>query len=233
MGKSILNRINANSCSIWVLLYGVFTGLSLLSQCLINLVRMFLPEMAGHLNENFSVPIEQIVWIYTIMCPLFIGVDRASFFALVAKNTEGTPSSIDIGHPERLRFIVVQSFVLYCIAFVIHLFFDVDVQMMPLSVSFGTSVLLYAVGQKSMVVAKSIANVKDIDGDGIDDDEQDPREVIQRLREKLANGETVSFSDLDDDGVNDDEQDAREVMDRVKNKHQSGEHITLTTNKKE
>jgi hypothetical protein len=231
MGEKLKERLNSNSCSIWVVLYGVFVGFSLISQCIIQLLFKYFDIFTDILNENFSVPIEQIVWIYTIICPLFIGVDRVSFFSLVAKTTDTKESDINIGHPERLRFIIIQSFLLYSLACIIHLFFDVDVQLMPLSISLGSSVLIYIVGQKSMTIAKSIANTKDIDGDGIDDDLQDPNEVLKRLREKLADGKTITFSDLDDDGIDDNLQSSSEVLSRVKEKHKLGQHITISTNK--
>jgi hypothetical protein len=128
-------------------------------QCLIPAVSLY-AELTGYdglfkhiLNSNFLIPLEQIIFIWTIMVPVYIGVDRATSFMFITK--EGR-NDITIGHPERLIQIIVQSFILYAVAVILSLIFDRDLQLQELATSFGLGVLLYVSGKKSNTLAETL-----------------------------------------------------------------------------
>jgi hypothetical protein len=161
---SSLKKISG--CSTLVILYGIFIFVSLIMQCFIPAISLY-AELTGYdglfkhiLNPNFLLPLEQIIFIWTIMVPLYIGVDRAASFMFITK--EGR-NDITIGHPERLVQIIVQSFILYATGAILSLIFDRDLQLQELATSFGLGVLLYVSGKKSNTLAETLKKEKSIE----------------------------------------------------------------------
>jgi hypothetical protein len=170
MSEQMRNRING--CSIWVILYGFFVGFSLIMQCIIPALALlstrlqWSPVITEILNNKFVLPLDVIVWIWTVMAAGYIGVDRTVFFAITVKGNFG---EIKVGNPNHLHHIIIESGILYGLAVVLNLLFDIDLQLTPLCAAFGSSVLFYVLGHKSITGASALAPHEDLNKNGIDD----------------------------------------------------------------
>jgi hypothetical protein len=185
-----------NGCSMWVLFYGFFVGASLLLQCFIP--GLFLLNDRLHLNlliidllnDKFTLPLDIIVWIWTVMAAGYIGVDRTVFFAVTLKGNFG---EINVGNPNHLHHIIIESGILYGLAIFLNLIFNIDLQLTPLCAAFGSTVLFYVLGHKSIKGASVLAPHNDVNNNGIDDlledasifTDEEKTKIKERLQKKL------------------------------------------------
>ena len=153
--------------SVIVIAYGVFVAFSLLIQCLIPLLELLHAQgyyangrVIGIFNPNFQMPLEAIVFIYTLIVPLYLGIDRATAFMFITK--EGA-NKVTIGDPKRLMVVMIQTFIIYLFGLALALIFDRDLQLTQLATAFGLSVLLYVGGKKCNTLAEALHGKKSID----------------------------------------------------------------------
>ena len=176
--------------SIWVIFFGIFVGVSLFLQCMIPFISKFLMSN-GHaylfswmafINENFHLPMEVISNFWAAISAAYIGVDRA---AMTISTINGEYNKMDSGNPEHNRHIIIQSFIIYCIAVVLSMLFDADLSLPPLAISFCASVLLYVSGQKAIYAASKIAPEDDANENGIPDDVEEKLAELIKDKKKI------------------------------------------------
>jgi hypothetical protein len=175
--------------SIIVILYGLFVAVSLTLQCLVPFLRV-LTERLGYsawwvslVNGNFILPMDIICDFWAAICAAYIGVDRG---VMAISTYKGVKGKQDVGHPEHLRQVIVESFLVYAVAVLLYVLFDTDLQLAPLAVAFGSSVILYVGGQRAVYAASKLAPEEDLDRDGVRDSEQYTADEVAKLRETLA-----------------------------------------------
>jgi hypothetical protein len=206
--------------SYLIVFYGFVLVCSMALQCLAQFAELLSAHnerfaiIALILNKNFSVPVPVLAWLWTSICALYIGADRVAF---AVHSTKTGKNNLDIGHPERLRLIVWESFIVYVIGILLNLFFDVNLELESLAGAFGSAILLYATGNKAIKMCSALAPEDDLDGDGVADTDQDPKEVLERLKVSLKSSNSpFDENDMDGDGIVDSEQDPKEVLERVR-----------------
>jgi hypothetical protein len=209
-----------DSSVILVVLFGVIVGLSLALQCFIPHIGSIL-ETIGYtgfwatiFNSNFHLPMDIISDFWAALCAIYIGVDRG---AMIAMTLNGEKGKLEVGNPENLKQVMIESLILYAFAVGLNMFFDAELALTPLFIAFGSTVILFVGGNKAIKGAAALAPERDLDQDGQDDATQDPNEVLARLRKILKeSGNLADENDLNNDGVQDSEQDAAHVLSTLK-----------------
>jgi hypothetical protein len=216
--------------SFLVVFYGCFVAVTAIFQCMASFFQLLADKYDYHgffaelLNNNVHMPMGIIAWIWTGICAIYVGADRAAFAISSTQTGYNKPA---VGHPERLRVIVWLSFWVYALCALLNLIFDVDLQLEPLASAFGSSVLLYVAGNKAIRACSALAKEDDLDGDGVADKDQDPVKVLQNIKETLKKaGKLADERDIDGDGILDSGQDAVEVLERIR-KTMNGDGNTI------
>jgi hypothetical protein len=166
-------RLRWAGCSIYVILYGVFVGFSLIFECAIPFLNLMVERFhftgwwIALVNQEFVIPLGIITWFYTSICAGYIGVDRAMF---VVSTSQGEKGKIEEGRPDHIRHIIFESFIIYALAVGLNIIFNRNLSLEPLASAFGASVLVYVTGQKALKGASALAPEIDDDGNGIDDE---------------------------------------------------------------
>lgn len=171
--------------------FGVIVGLSLVLQAIVPITALILhkfglEQLAIPLNENFKLPMDVITTFWAACCAAYVGVDRAAFTIQTFINKEGTHIN---GEPEHLKQVIIESFIVYSIGVLLNVFFNADFALSPLFTAFGSSLVLYIGGSKAITGVKGISKHDDLDQDGINDSEQDPAEVLKRVKVLLGGDE--------------------------------------------
>ena len=188
-----------NSTSRYVIFFGLFVMVSLFLQCLIPFFSK-LTEVTGYtgfftvfLNQNFVLPMTIISDFWAAISAAYVGVDRGMYMVDGFKNGGEHSEAFSIDQLEHLSQVMILSFIIYGLAVSLNVFFDSELALAPLAVSFGSSVLLYVVGNKAVkgFQAASPAVVHDLDGDGVDDTQQNQSEVLARYKKRLKDREEI------------------------------------------
>ncbi len=206
--------------SFLVVFYGIFVVLCAVIQCASPLIAL-LSDRVGYegvfsnlFNSNLRLPMAIITWFWASLCAIYVGADRAAF-AIASR--EGSYNNPELGHPERLKVIVWESFWVFVISLLLNMIFDVDLQLEPLASAFGGALLCFVAGNKAIKACTALAEEDDLDGNGVSDSTEDPVAVIERLKAILVKDGMVSNeSDIDGDGIDDKEQDPKEIIERLK-----------------
>ena len=178
----------------YVIFFGVFTGVCLILQCLRLLLLKFGIDVS-FLNENFLLPINTLTTLYASMCCVYIGVDRTTSVIATLKGHSGRPS---YGNPERNRHIIIQNFFLCSTSIALNVFFDANLGLEPLLISFGGALILYTSGQKAVVSASKFAN--DENNNGINDDLEKDKNLIRILNYAFENNKKFRIYYIDLEG---------------------------------
>jgi hypothetical protein len=194
--KSIMKFMNATSK--YVLFFGFFVIVSLFLQCLIPFFAK-LTEITGYtgfftvfLNQNFVLPMTIISDFWAAISAAYVGVDRGMYMIDGYKNGGNHSEAFSDDQLKHLTQVILQSFIIYSLAVGLNIFFDSDLALAPLAVSFGTSILLYVAGNKAVKGSQALSTTKnDVDNDGIDDSEQDQKEVLGRYKGMLKQREEI------------------------------------------
>jgi hypothetical protein len=218
-----------------VVFFGIVVGSSLVLQCFIPFIGLMFSiyEYTGFwttiFNNEFVLPMGVISDFWAAMCAIYVGVDRG---AMVAITLTGEKGKLEVGNPEHLKQVMIESFLLYTLAVGLNIFFDADLALSPLFIAFGSTVVLFVGGNKFIRGASALAPEKDLDHDGINDDEQDPNVVLAHLKEILrASGNLADEEDLNNDGIKDAEQDAAQVLKTLKEAVNKDEQLVTVKDK--
>ncbi|EAJ3790426.1 hypothetical protein DFW83_08820 [Campylobacter coli] len=141
---------------------------------------------------------ETLTTLYATLCCVYVGVDRTTS---VIATFKGTKDSANYGNPERNRHIIIQNFFICALALILNRFFDANLGLEPLLVSFGGSIILYVSGQKIVYQASKFAPEKDINKNGIDDRIENNKDLINVLNEAVKNDRHFKVYYIDPRGV--------------------------------
>jgi hypothetical protein len=153
--QSALSRASA-----LVIAFGIFTIFNILFKCvpaiIIVLHEMDLSHSAllALVNLEMNVPLDLIASMWTALAAAYVGVDRAAM--AISTFNEGY-NHADYGDPKRLKLVIVLSFVIYVIALGLNTFVKADLALAPFAAAFGSSVLLYVAGQKTIYAMSKAA----------------------------------------------------------------------------
>jgi hypothetical protein len=185
-----------NATSRYVLFFGLFVMISLIFQCIVPFFAKYV-ELTGYtgwitifLNQNFQLPMDIISDFWAAISAAYIGVDRGMYMIDGFKNGEESQAFSE-DQLKHLTQVLIESFIVYSLAVSLNLFFDSNLALSPLAVSFGSSCLLYIVGNKAVRGSQTLSSSSDVDGDGIDDNEQDQKEVLDRYKKMLKTREDM------------------------------------------
>ncbi|MGI7118397.1 hypothetical protein ACNGEM_07340 [Campylobacter coli] len=188
---------NIKGTAGYVIFFGIFTAVCLIFQCLDYIIDYYIPG-SGIFNKNFQVPMETLTTLYATLCCVYVGVDRTTS---VIATFKGTKDSANYGNPERNRHIIIQNFFICSLALILNRFFDANLGLEPLLVSFGGSIILYVSGQKIVYQASKFAPEKDINKNGIDDRIENNKDLINVLNEAVKNDRHFKVYYVDPRGV--------------------------------
>lgn len=220
MSEKIIKRIQG--ASIWVIAFGIFVGCSLITQCIIPFLAKFCVErgIGGILyalaNQNFNLPMDVITSFWAAISAAYIGVDRA---AMTISTINGEYEKTDYGNPAHNKQVIILSFIIYTLAVVLNLIFDVELSLIPLATSLGAAVLLYVSGQKAIYAASKIApevtvgKSPDTDNSGINDKAEKALRDLEKSRtpytiyitkrgEKPKKVITINYEEYEDEDQN-------------------------------
>ena len=124
---------------------------------------------ADFINGNLQLPISNMAWIWCAVCAAYCGVDRTSYALKTAQLESG---QTDFGDPHSLRVIILLSAILFIEAIVCNGAVDAEFDLNAFSSAFGSSVLLYVVGQKAIKTVKYVNGKIDANGNGIADEDE-------------------------------------------------------------
>jgi hypothetical protein len=177
-------------------MFGIFVIASILAQCFIPFFAKLNEyyQVTGNigdflntfLNQNFVLPMDIISGFWAAISAAYVGVDRGMFMIDGFKNGQDI-GAFDTDKIKHLTLVIILGLAIYVLAAGLNLFFDAELALAPLVTSFGSSVLLYVVGNKAIKASQTLSPENDLDQDGIDDSEQDPAEVLKRLKEQKQN----------------------------------------------
>lgn len=141
----------------YVLFFGLIVFCSLLLQCFVPFIQKL--AMLGYngnvafitslININFSLPMETISNLWAAISATYVGLDRAAF-TVDALRTGQESAAFDEEKMIQLTQILWMSFGIYVSAVLLYTFFDADLSLTPLFVSFGATVLSYVAGNKAV-----------------------------------------------------------------------------------
>lgn len=167
-----------NATSKYVIFFGLFVIFSLIFQCIIPFFSKY-SELTGYtgfftifLNQNFVLPMSIISDFWAAISAGYVGVDRGMYMIDGFKNGGDHSEAFSEDQLSHLTQVIIESFLVYTLAVVLNLFFDSDLALSPLAVSFGTSILLYVVGNKGVKATQALSPEEDSDQDGIRDIDQ-------------------------------------------------------------
>lgn len=161
----------------FVIFFGAFTSFCLILQCLDQILDVYYNAQFVFFNKNFSIPINTLTTLYATLCGVYIGLDRGSS---VISTFKGVKNHQDYGQANRNRHIIFQNFFICLLALGLNRFFDVNLGLDALIVSFGSSVIFYVSGQKLIFSASKFAP-EDKNQNGIDDRIEEDKELINVL----------------------------------------------------
>lgn len=155
MGKR-LYKVLQGTCP-YVTLFGIIVMVSLIFQCFIPFLQRVAASQHGRyewllglVNLNFQLPMEMISNFWAAISAAYVGLDRAAFTVDAMKN--GIQNhAFDEDKMISLTHVMILSFIIYITAVGLNTFFDAELALTPLFVSFGSSVLCYVAGNKSVV----------------------------------------------------------------------------------
>ena len=177
----------------FVIFFGVFTSFCLVLQCLDGILALLHTEYT-FFNKNFTIPINTLTTLYATLCASYIGLDRG---ASVISTIKGVKNHQDYGQANRNRHIIFQNFFICMLALGLNRFFDANLGLEALMISFGSSVIFYVSGQK-LICASSKFAPEDKNDNGIDDRIENDKELIRVLNRAVTEGKTfkVFIKDL-------------------------------------
>jgi len=141
----------------YVFLFGIFVASSLMLQCFIPFLQRMAEIHDGSwewlltiFNSKFILPMEMISNFWAGISATYVGLDRAAFTVDAFKNGIHN-DAFDDGKLKSLRQIMLLSFIIYGLAVILNTFFDAELALTPLFISFGSSVLCYVAGNKTVI----------------------------------------------------------------------------------
>jgi len=176
--KGIL-RIFNGVCP-YVIFFGIFVIFSLLLQCFVPFIlRMAELGYNGNIaflsqiiNVNFNLPMEMISNFWAAISATYVGLDRAAFTVEALKNDKNTDAFCE-EKLVQLNQIIWLSFIIYIIAVLLNTFFDAELALMPLLISFASSLLAYVAGNKAVRAFENLSKDKNPSVlDGLDEQQQ-------------------------------------------------------------
>ena len=172
----------------FVIFFGVFTSFCLILQCLDGILALLHTEYA-FFNKNFIIPINTLTTLYATLCASYIGLDRG---ASVISTIKGVKNHQDYGQANINRHIIFQIFFICMLALGLNRFFDANLGLEALMISFGSSVIFYVSGQK-LIFASSKFAPEDKNNNGIDDRIENDKELIKVLNRAVTEGKTFKI----------------------------------------
>lgn len=143
--------------SFMVFAYAGILFLCLLLQTFVYLGVQYGWAWAHYFNSAFTLPIDNMTFIWTIICSAYIGVDRAAY---CVRSAEMIAGESDIGNPGVLRTVIVLSVLFFFIAVACNIFVNANYDLVTLSTCVGTSMSLYITGQKALTLCKNVDGKK-------------------------------------------------------------------------
>lgn len=180
-----------NGSAGFVIFFGVFTVFCIIFQCLDLIIDRYY-SYSIIFNKNFTLPMDILTGLYASLCCVYIGVDRTTSIIATFK---GSKDTMNYGNPERNRHIIIQNFFITLTAIILYRFFDVNLGIESLIISFGGAVILYVSGQKFIVQASKFAPAIDKNKNGIDDRLENDKELLSILNDSIDNNKTLYLMD--------------------------------------
>jgi len=178
-----LYKVLKGTCP-YVLIFGIFVGISLVLQCFIPFLQKMAELNNGEwlwflslFNSKFVLPMEMISNFWAAISATYVGLDRAAYTVDAFKNGKEAEALSD-DRMIQLTQVIWMSLFIYVIAVVLNTFFDAELALTPLFVAFGSSMLCYVAGNKAV---KGFEKLSGNGEEGIDEKIED---VIGRLEEK-------------------------------------------------
>jgi len=140
----------------YVILFGIFVAFSLCLQVFIPFLQMMVRHdllngnfqfLLSLVNQNFNLPMDVISSFWAAISAAYVGLDRAAF-AIDALNKGPNTSAFNETKMRHLHQVLWMSFIIYALAVLLNTFFDAELALTPLLISFGSMMLLYVSGNK-------------------------------------------------------------------------------------
>lgn len=194
----LTNKINGvvKGSAGYVIFFGVFTLTCLILQCVDLLIDLYGYNLP-YFNKNFIIPVDTLTTLYATLCCVYIGVDRTTS---VIATLKGSKNTSNYGSPERNRHIIIQNFIICSIAIILNRFFDVNLGIESLMLSFGGSIILYVSGQKFVYQASKFAPEIDKNCSGIDDRIEADIKLINTLNRSVRDSKKIKIYTIDLNG---------------------------------
>ena len=96
--------------SYWVFGYAIFYAALTLFYCCPRLLAEYSTIDVSHLAENFTFPLEIFAWGLFAVTAGYAGIDRGM---LINKSMAMEAGQCDVGHPERLRNVIIVLLIIW------------------------------------------------------------------------------------------------------------------------
>lgn len=162
------------STSFWVVGYVVSYMLLTLLYCLPRMLAEFSNFDLSHVNEAFTFPLEIFAWGLFVICAGYCGLDRAAF---VKKSSKLDIGKCDIGDVGKLRRIIFYLTIVFAEDLIINFFLGhptiiisdygkqvfqgINLPIDGISYALVSTILCYAVGNKSIRFAQNVEGTKE------------------------------------------------------------------------
>ena len=103
------------------------------------------------LNAKVEMPLEALSIIWVALASAYIGVDRGAYAVKTSTLEYGKQ---DVGDPRTLRQIILVSGLLFMEGITLSTVCAADFQLTQLASAFGTTTVLYVIGQKAIKITK-------------------------------------------------------------------------------
>jgi len=194
MSKNIYRALKG-TCP-YVLLFGVVVGISLLLQCFIPFLQKMAELRNGEwqwflniFNSQFVLPMDVISQFWAAISATYVGLDRAAYTFDAFKNGSETVA-FDETRMVQLTQVIWLSFIIYAMSVGLNAFFNAELALTPLFVSFGSSMLCYVAGNKAVVALQRLSKYDDDDdedSDGEGEFLEGLTEIQMKTMERLSN----------------------------------------------
>lgn len=142
------------SSRFWITLFAFVTFSIMALQFVLDLLPRTEIQLEGlwkFLNFNLIFPMKEVSWFWAAVISLACGFDRAVDII----NTKNLPKGeMDMGDLAKLRFIMLETLVLFLIALGFNVFSNADFQLSGFFTAFASSVILYTSGNKLVKATK-------------------------------------------------------------------------------
>lgn len=142
------------SSRFWITLFAFITVGIMALQFVLDLIPRTDIQLKGlwrFLNFNLIFPMKEVSWFWAAVISLACGFDRTVDII----NTKNLPKGeMDMGDLAKLRFIILETLVLFIIALGFNLFSDADFQLLGFFTAFASSTILYTSGNKLVKATK-------------------------------------------------------------------------------